>query len=157
MWMGQGQLNFDDGTVQVTAAGGPATIIQTVAIDPTAPTTGQVLTAISASAASWQAAGGSSLNYKTIRSAPTSFTQAGITGPIVMSFSTPFADNNYTIQVTVLGDEVAPGTPTITQFPSVGISYIALQTTPGAGVNVWIANNDSIAHTGIIHVTAIHD
>jgi hypothetical protein len=157
MYLGQGQINFDDGTVQVSAAGGPATIIQTVAIDPTPPTTGQVLTATAPGAASWQAAGGSSLNYKTIRSAPTSFTQGGVVGPIAMSFSTPFADNNYTVQVTVLGDEVAPGTPTVTQFPSVGISYIAFQSVLGAGVNVWICNNDSIAHTGVIHVTAIHD
>jgi hypothetical protein len=103
------------------------------------------------------AASGGPLNYKTARSIPTSFTQGGVVGPIAVSFATPFVDNNYTVEVTVLGDEVAPGTPTITQFPSVGVSYIAFQATLGAGVNVWIANNDSIAHTGIIHVIAIHD
>jgi hypothetical protein len=121
------------------------------------PIAGQVLTASSPTAAAWVTPSSGSLNYKTVRSAPISFTQAGVVGPIALSFATPFADNNYTVQVTVLGDEVASGTPTITQFPSVGISYIAFQAVLGAGVNVWIANNDSIAHTGVIHVVAIHD
>lgn len=121
------------------------------------PIAGQVLTASSPTAAAWVTPSSGSLNYKTVRSAPISFTQAGVVGPIALSFATPFADNNYTVQVTVLGDEVASGTPTITQFPSVGISYIAFQSVMGAGVNVWIANNDSIAHTGVIHVVAIHD
>jgi hypothetical protein len=93
----------------------------------------------------------------TARSIPTSFTQGGVTGPIAVSFAVPFADNNYTVQVTVLGDEVAPETPTLTQAPAVGISYIAFQAVLGVGVNVWITNNDSGAHTGVIHVTAVHD
>src|ERR1035437_755121 len=121
------------------------------------PIAGQVLTAWFPTAAAWVTPSSGSLNYKTVRSAPISFTQAGVVGPIALSFATPFAHNNYTVQVTVLGDEVASGTPTITQFPSVGISYIAFQSVLGAGVNVWIANNDSIAHTGVIHVVAIHD
>jgi hypothetical protein len=132
-------------------------IIGGVLLSSTPPTVGQVLTASSGVAAGWATPAGGSLNYKTVRSAPTSFTQGGVVGPIAMSFATPFVDNNYTVQVTVLGDEVAPGTPTVTQFPSVGVSYIAFQSVSGAGVNVWIANNDSIAHTGVIHVVAIHD
>jgi hypothetical protein len=74
-----------------------------------------------------------------------------------MTFSSAFADNNYTVQVTVLGDEVAPGTPTVTQFPSVGVSYVAFQTIAGVGLNVWVSNNDSIPHTGHVHVAAWHD
>lgn len=123
----------------------------------TPPTAGQVLEASSPTAAEWVTpAGGGSLNYKVVRSAPTAFTQGGIVGPIVLSFATPFADNNYTLSVTVEGDEAAPGTPTLTQYPSVGISYIVRQA-GGAGVTVWVSNNDSIAHTGVISVVAIHD
>ena len=128
-----------------------------IALSLTPPTAGQVLTASSPTAAGWVTPSGFGLNCKTVRSVATSFTQGGVTGPIALTFATPFADNNYTVSVTVLGDEVAPGTPTVTQNPSVGIEYTTLQTSVGAGVNVWITNNDSIAHTGIIHVVAIHD
>jgi hypothetical protein len=121
-----------------------------------APTTGQVITATSPTAAAWQTPGGGGGATKTVRSGITSFTQGGVVGPITLSFATPFADNNYTVSVTVIGDETAPGTPTITQFPSVGVSYVKLQAS-GAGVVVWVANNDSIAHSGIISVIGIHD
>ena len=142
-------------SIQVAAAAGTPNPLQLPLVTGTA---GQVLSTNGANPQqlSWTTPSGS-LNYKTVRSAPTSFTQAGVVGPIAMSFATPFADNNYTVEVTVLGDEVAPGTPTVTQFPSVGVSYIAFQTVLGAGVNVWVCNNDSIAHTGVIHVVAIHD
>jgi hypothetical protein len=137
--------------------GSAAAVLPGVTVSNTPPVAGQVLEASSPTAAAWTTPSGGSGNTKTVRSAPTSFTEGGVTGPIPLTFATPFADNNYTVQVTVLGDEVAPETPTLTQSPAVGISYIAFQAVLGAGVNVWITNNDSGAHTGIIHVTAIHD
>jgi hypothetical protein len=128
-----------------------------VTLSATPPTAGQVLTATSATAADWQTPAGGSLNYRTVRSSVTSVLAGAVVGPIAMTFATPFADNNYTCEVSVVGQEVAPGTPTVTQFPSLGVSYIVLQSTTGAGVNVWLCNNDSITHTGIVQVTAIHD
>lgn len=128
-----------------------------VTLSATPPTAGQVLTATSATAADWQTPAGGSLNYRTVRSSVTSVLAGAVVGPIAMTFATPFADNNYTCEVSVVGQEVAPGNPTVTQFPSLGVSYIVLQSTTGAGVNVWLCNNDSITHTGIVQVTAIHD
>lgn len=122
------------------------------------PSDGDLMT-YSAAQGLWinKAASGGGRVIVTARSIPTSFTEGGVTGPIAVSFAVPFADNNYTVQVTVLGDEVAPETPTLVQAPAVGISYIAFQAVLGVGVNVWITNNDSGAHTGVIHVTAVHD
>lgn len=126
---------------------------------PTAPTaaagTDSTQVATTAYADNSAATGGGKLQH--VRSVDTSFTQAGITGPTALTFATPFADDNYTVQVTVVGDEVAPETPTMVRFPALGISYITKQTPAGTGVNVWIANNDSGAHSGVIHVTAWHD
>lgn len=82
--------------------------------------------------------------------------QGGVTGPLTLSFATPFEDNNYTLQVTVVGDEVAPGTPTIAANPAVGLNYVTLQPA-GAGCIVYVANNDSIQHSGVVMCTGIHD
>jgi hypothetical protein len=106
-------------------------------------------------AANAAATGGGKL--QTARSVATAFTQGGVVGPILVTFATPFADNNYTVSATVTAEEVAPGTPTFTQFPSVGISYTKFQATAGVGLKFWVANNDSIAHTGVINVIAWHD
>jgi hypothetical protein len=126
---------------------------------PTAPTaaanTDNTQIATTAYADNSAATGGGKL--QTARSVATAFTQGGVVGPILVTFATPFADNNYTFSATVTGQETAPGTPTITQFPSVGISYTTFQATAGVGLKFWVANNDSIAHTGVINVIAWHD
>jgi hypothetical protein len=140
-------ITFPDSTVQTTAASGGGSVASVFG------RTGAVL----AQAADYASFYLSLSKVQTVRSIATSFTQGGVVGPITMTFATPFADNNFTVEVTVLGDEAAPGTPTVTQFPSVGVSYIRLLAPAGTGVNVWVCNNDSIAHTGVVHVTAIHD
>lgn len=119
------------------------------------PTPGEVITATSPTAANWQAAAGG-LNYRTVRSVATSFTQGGVT-IVSMPFVTPFADDNYTAEVSVVCEEAAPETPTVTQFPSAGVSFINRLTPAGTGVKVWVSNNDSGAHTGYVEVIAIHD
>jgi hypothetical protein len=146
--------DVDSGGHLLTTGSGNATSIDGVTVTGT-PNPGQVLTATGAAAANWQTpAGASGWQFK--RSAATAFTQGGITGPIAMDFPVPFADGDYTVVVTARGNEAAPGTPTVTQFPSVGVSYYTQQSTPGHGINVWVANNDSIAHTGIVDVMAYH-
>jgi len=93
---------------------------------------------------------------QTVRFTVGTVATGAVQGPYAINFTTPFADNNYTVQVSIVGLETAPGTPTIAAFPSLGIAYVAYQAA-GVGVNVWIANHDSIVHTAYIQVTAIHD
>jgi hypothetical protein len=141
----------------------PVNTVDGVTISGT-PSTGQVVTATSATTADWATPSGGGLTkgagagqYQTVRSVATSFTQGGITGPIALTFGTAFADNNYTVQVTIVSEEVAPETDTIAAYPQVGIAYVNFQATAGVGLNVWVGNQDSGAHTGYVHVTAIHD
>lgn len=94
---------------------------------------------------------------KTARLNIGSLVTAGFSGPHALTFATPFADGNYTVQVSVTCGE-APETATVAAFPSVGVACINYQSTPGNGVNVWVANNDSGTHTNVtIQVTAVHD
>jgi hypothetical protein len=118
-------------------------------------TSGQMLTS-TATGTKWSSLSNSS-STQTVRSNIGTVLNGAVSGPNTVSFTAPFTDGNYTVQVSVICSE-APGTPTVTQFPSIGVSCIKYQTTPGNGVLVWVTNNDSIPHTNVtIHVTAIHD
>lgn len=91
--------------------------------------------------------------YKTVRSSSFAVTSGAISLPQTVSFSTPFADNNYTVQVTAVCAEI-PTSPSVTSI--VAIANVTLQA-GGAGVVVYVTNADTLTHNVIIQVTAIHD
>ncbi len=70
-------------------------------------------------------------------------------GPYTINFSSPFADNNYTVVATAEIGEAMSTAP----------CYVGgeQKQAAGAGVTVWVANNDSISHTVTINVVARHD
>jgi hypothetical protein len=131
----------------------------------TAPISGQVLTATLVGGvltAVWttpSGGGGGTPKLQTARSSiismATNAVQPADTIGYLVNFPTAFADNNYTVQVVVVAGE-ASGTHTIAANPNLGVSLVTLQP-GGVGVAVWLANNDSIPHNAIIHVTAFHD
>ena len=145
-----------DGTIYAQGVRYPDGTIQTSVVSGATGPAGANGAAGTAGATGPTGPAGAGLNYRTVRSTATSFTQGGLT-IVSLPFVTPFADDNYTVQVTVVGEEVAPETPTVTQFPSAGVAYVRLLTPAGTGVMVWVSNNDSGAHTGYVQVTAIHD
>ena len=142
-----------DSTGHLLTTGGSSNVIDGVTVSGT-PSLGQVLTATSPTTANWQAPAGAT-GWQFIQSTETSFTQGGFT-IVSLPFTTPFADDNYTVQVTVVCEEAAPETPTVTQFPSAGVAYVTRLTPAGTGVEVCVSNHDSGAHTGIVNVTAYH-
>lgn len=118
------------------------------------------------------AAGGGTSKLQTARypASPSTITlvTAQVAGPFLINFTTPYADNNYTYNVTVndipvAAGDAAPQTVTIAAFPSIGVFFTQKQTTgfnggtTGAGVVVWIANHDSGTHYVDIQVMAWHD
>jgi hypothetical protein len=70
-------------------------------------------------------------------------------GPYTVNFSSPFADNNYTVVATA---EIGEAMSTAPCYVG-GVEKQAA----GVGVTVWVANNDSISHTVTINVVARHD
>jgi hypothetical protein len=90
---------------------------------------------------------------QTVRSGPFSISAATLGGPYTINFTTPFADNNYTVNCTaVIGEVSTYGAVRAI----IAIASVQLQPS-GAGVIVSVSNADSIPHTVTINVTAIHD
>jgi hypothetical protein len=71
-------------------------------------------------------------------------------GPFTINFATAFADGNYTVEATAVVGEAMSTAPCY-------VGGVQQQGTPGVGVKVWVANNDSINHTVVINVHARHD
>jgi hypothetical protein len=87
-----------------------------------------------------------------VRDGPHAITTATQGGPYTINFPTAFADNNYTVEVTlVLGEGVTVAVTSI-----VSIADVQLQAA-GVGVIVTVSNADSITHNVTIHVVARHD
>ena len=115
-------------------------------------TSGQVLSS-TVTGTKWSSLSNSS-SIQTVRSGPHSITAATLGGPYTINFTTPFADGNYTVQVTaVIGETSSYGAVT----SIIAIASVQQQGTPGTGVIVSVSNADSITHTVTIQVTAIHD
>jgi hypothetical protein len=124
-----------------------ATQLWLVLINSTPPTAGQVLTATSPTAASWLVPGGS---FDREQRFGTTLVNAGtLSSMIVCTFTIPFADNNYTAEVSAeLGEVLSTAGVKVAGFT---------KQAAGAGLNVWIENNDSINHNVTVHVFARHD
>jgi hypothetical protein len=83
----------------------------------------------------------------------TSLASATNSGAVVASFATPFADNNYTVNVSV---EIGEASSYAAVTSIVSVASIQKQAA-GAGVTVSIANADSITHTWSLNIVAVHD
>lgn len=142
--------SYDATTGLFTAA--PVAVVDGVTISGT-PSTGQVLTATSASAADWQTPAGGGAVLQTFRSAPVASLTGSTQGPYALNFPTPYADGNYTFEITAVGAE-AMGTLGAT---TIIVAYAYPQATPGVGINAYVTNNDSITHSVTFHVFVRHD
>jgi hypothetical protein len=124
---------------------------------PTAPTAAPLTNDTQIATTAYVDAATGASKTQTVRLTVGTVATGSVQGPYALNFTTPFADNNYTVQASVVGLEVAPGTLSVSaNYPPLAIAYVAYQAA-GAGVNVWIANHDSIVHTAYIQITAIHD
>jgi|SRR5665213_1990181 len=118
-----------------------------------APTIGQVIAATSPTTAAWQtpAGGGGVTQHKRI-----SFGTIGsalISLPISIFWDTPFADNNYTVLAqAVIGEATSDGAVT----SIINVASVELQA-GGVGVIVTAANADSIPHSVVVNLYAVHD
>jgi hypothetical protein len=120
----------------------------------TAPTPGQVVTAVTSTSAAWQTPGGSSLVYKTARVAMGTIASATPSTPVTsLVWPTPFADNNYTVSGTVVVNET-PSDSAATAICCIGM--IQLQPA-GAGINFVVCNADGVSHDVTANFIAIHD
>lgn len=70
-------------------------------------------------------------------------------GPFTINFTPAFADNNYTVEATVVVGEALSTAPCVIA----GVQ----QNGGGAGVDVWVVNNDTINHTVFVNIIARHD
>jgi len=138
--------------------GTPVNIVGTlvfggVTMPSAAPTTGQVLTATSPTAAAWQTPSGGGGATKTARI--DMGTIASATPSLVTTYNWPaaFADNNYTVVGSVVIEETPPA-GAATAIVCVGsIELLAA----GAGFNFVICNADGAAHHVVAQFIAIHD
>lgn len=90
-------------------------------------------------------ANGGGLKHKRIS---TGSVGAGTSSNVVLTWTTPFADANYTVQAAVVEPSTGATTLTIAQIVSV----------TAAAVTVRVRNIDGgAAHTGTLHVVGIHD
>jgi len=138
---------FPDDTVQTTAAE-PFP----VAVSNTPPTLGQVLTAISPTAADWQTPSGGQVQ-KTARVDMGVIASATPSLVTAYTWPTAFADNNYTVVGSVVILETPPA-GAATAIVCVGsIELLA----SGAGFNFVICNADGAAHHVFANFIAIHD
>jgi hypothetical protein len=91
---------------------------------------------------------------KTIRVAMGTIASATPSTPVTsVTWPTPFADNNYTIEGTVVVAET-PSDSAATAICCIGM--IQLQPA-GAGFNFVVCNADGVPHNVTAHFTAIHD
>jgi hypothetical protein len=91
-----------------------------------------------------------STKWQSVEVSAGTVTHGTLGGPFTVNFGTPFADGNYAVEVTaVIGEAIGTG-PCF-------IGGVQKQATPGAGVTVWVTNNDGIDHTVTIHVIARHN
>jgi hypothetical protein len=132
---------------QGTGLGGPTTFN----LPPTDGTAGQFLQADGTGSTNWKGLSDSP-STQTVRDGPHAIVTATQGGPYTINFTTPFADNNYTVQVTLVCSEAV----TVAVTSIVSVADVQLQAA-GVGVIVTVANADSITHNVTIHVTAIHD
>ena len=125
-----------------------ATQLWAVLVSSTPPSIGQAPVATSPTAASWAAVELGS-QYQSIRSSVGTVNAGTLGGPFTVNFSPAYADNNYTVEVTALVGEAISTAP----------CYVGgvQQNGTGAGVFVWVSNNDSINHTVFVNVLARHD
>ena len=105
-------------------------------------------------AAAAQAASLALSRVKTIRVAMGTIASATPSSPVTsVTWPTPFADNNYTIEGTVVVAET-PSDSAATAICCIGM--IQLQPA-GAGFNFVVCNADGVPHNVTAHFTAIHD
>jgi hypothetical protein len=78
----------------------------------------------------------------------------GGVGGYAITFSTAFADDNYTVEAEAVINPTDPN-PAIHAAPCI-IAGV-LKTSPGVGVHVWVMNFDDRSHIIDINVTARHD
>jgi hypothetical protein len=73
--------------------------------------------------------------------------------PITVDWAVPFADNNYTVVAqAVIGEATSDGAVT----SIINVASLELLA-GGVGVIITAANADSIPHTVVVHLIAIHD
>jgi hypothetical protein len=102
---------------------------------------------------SWVPASGGGSAVQTKRVSAGTIGSALISLPITINWSTPFADNNYTVVAqAVIGEATSDGAVT----SIINIASLELLA-GGAGVIVTVANADSIPHSAVIHLMAVHD
>jgi hypothetical protein len=110
-------------------------------------TSGQVLTS-TGTGVQWMASGGGP-QEETVRYSAGTVNTGTLGGPYTINFSTAFADNNYTAEIsTELGEALSTAGVKVAGFT---------KQAAGVGVIVWVENNDSINHTITVHVFARHD
>jgi hypothetical protein len=137
--------------------GTPVNIVGTlvfggVAMPSVAPTIGQVMTATSATAASWQTPSGGQVT-KTASVAVGVIASATPSTIISYTWPTPFADNNYSVVGSV---EVAetPSDGAATAICTIGM----IQKMPGGvGINFVVCNADGVSHNVTANFIAIHN
>lgn len=83
-----------------------------------------------------------------IRPVSPSVVTAGTTTPISLVFTTPYADNFYTVSVSVECTDGDNGLVSVGSFQKDGV---------GTGITVSISNYDVSNHNVIVHVLATHD
>jgi hypothetical protein len=78
----------------------------------------------------------------------------GFQGPFTVTFTSPFVDGNYTVEVAaVCGEAPATAGCYVAFIEQMGGS----PPTPGNGILVWVQNDDSISHTVTLNIAAQAD
>jgi hypothetical protein len=135
-------------SIGVAAAAGTPNQIN---LPTTTGTAGQVLTTdgMNPQQLSWSSGSGPQTETVRVVYASNPLAAGALSSSIPVTFSSPFADANYTVSVSVETAAAMQSATVVATFQKQG--------TPQNGVNVQVLNNDSLSHTVTVHVIARHD